>query len=68
MDDPTTDYDRLQHWDDERLVETYRRLSHDLRRLGFDEPTVHRMGRVEAELRARGVDVDAIASAVDSAH
>ena len=34
-----------------RLVERYRRLSHDLRRRGFDEVTVRRMGRVERELR-----------------
>lgn len=67
-EDPVTDYDDLQCWDDERLVETYRRLSHDLRQRGFDERTVTRMGRVEAELRARDVDPDAIARAVAEAH
>lgn len=65
---PVNDYDDLQRWDDAELVETYRRLSHDLRRRGFEEWTVDRMGRVEAELRARDLDPDAIARAVDDAH
>ena len=62
------DYDELQYWNDGRLIETYRRLSHDLRRRGFDERTIHRMGRVEVELRARDLDPDAIAREVDDAH
>lgn len=62
------DYDGLWRWDDRRLIDTYRRLSHDLRRQGFDERTVHRMGRVEEELRARDLDPDAIAREVDDAH
>jgi hypothetical protein len=48
-----------------RLVERYRRLSHDLRRRGFDEVTVRRMGRVERELRERGLDPDTIAEEPD---
>lgn len=67
-DGPVLDYDDLQHWDDGRLIEAYRRLSDDLRTRGFDAPTAHRMGRVEEELRARGVDPDPIAGAVDEAH
>lgn len=61
-------YDELRWWDDRRLVETYRRLSRDIRQRGFDERTVHRMGRVEEELRARDIDPDAIAGAVDDVH
>lgn len=60
--------DVLQDWADQRLVETYRRLSHDLRQRGFDERTVHRMGCIEEELRVRGLDPDEIARAVDDAH
>jgi hypothetical protein len=59
--------DELQWWDDRRLVETYRRLSRDIRERGFDERTVHRMGCVEEELRTRDIDPDAIARAVDDA-
>ena len=51
-------YERLQSWTDRRLVETYLRLSRDLRRRGFDERTVHRMGCVEEELRVREIDPD----------
>jgi 8-oxo-dGTP pyrophosphatase MutT (NUDIX family) len=65
---PVDDYDELRYWNDRRLLETYRRLSHDLRRRGCDERTVHRMGRVEEELRARDLDPDVIAREVDDAH
>lgn len=66
--DPIRDYGLLHHWGDVRLVETYRRLSHDLRRRGFDEGTVRRMGRVERELRARDLDPDTIAEEVDDTY
>lgn len=65
---PETDYENLHCWDENRLVETHRRLSHDLRRWGFDEQTVHRMGRIEGKLRDRGLDPDAIAREVERAH
>lgn len=57
---PVYDYDELQGWNDQRLVETYRRLSHDLRQRGFEEAAVDRMGRVEEELRERNIDPDEI--------
>ena len=63
-EDAPLDYDRLHCWEDQRLVETYRRLSLDLHRRGFDVRTVDRMGRVEVELRARQLDPDRIARAV----
>lgn len=58
-------FDELGYWRDRRLVETYARLSRDLRDQGFDARTVHRMGRVEEELRDRDLDPDRIARAVD---
>ena len=63
--DPVDDYDGLASWTDERLVETYRRLSRDIRQRGFDERTVDRMGRIETELRTRGLDPDEVAREVD---
>lgn len=51
-----------------RLVETYRRLSHDLRRRGFEEGTVRWMGCIERELHERGLDPDTIAEEVDEAY
>jgi hypothetical protein len=70
LDDPesTPVDDALQDWADRRLVETYRRLSHDLRQRGFDERTAHQMGCIEAELRVRGLDPDEIARSVEDAH
>jgi len=62
---PVRDYDRLRYWGDGRLIDTYRRLSLDLRRRGFDERTVHRMVRVEEELRDRDLDPDGIAREVE---
>lgn len=62
---PDDTYEILNQWDDTRLIETYRRLSHDLRQQGFDEQTVHRMGCVEQELRARALNPDEIAKAVE---
>lgn len=59
-DDPNDGYDVIRYWTDGRLIETYRRLSRDLRRHGFDATTVHRMGRVEYELRERDLDPDRI--------
>lgn len=61
-------YDELAYWSDGRLIETYRRLSNDLRRTGFDAETVHRMGRVEERMRARGLDPDPIAEEVAEFH
>lgn len=56
-----TGYDRglseeLAEWENQRLIETYQRLSRDLKRRGFDVDTVHRMGCVEVELRDRDID------------
>lgn len=56
------------YWSDERLCETYRRLSRDLRAWGFDERTVDRLGRVEVALRSRGLDPDPIAREVADEH
>ena len=39
--------------------------SRDLRRRGFDEETIDRMGRVEIERRARGIDPEPVARAVE---
>jgi len=65
VEDRIPDYEALRRWGDRRLLDAYRRLSRDLRRRGFDEGTVHRMGRVEVELRDRGFDPDEIARVVD---
>ena len=62
---PVRDYDRLRYWGDRRLIDTYRRLSLDLCQRGFDERTVHRMVRVEGELRDRDLDPDGIAREVE---
>lgn len=47
-------------WEDRRLIETYRRLSRDLKRRGFETETVHRMGCVEVELRDRDINPDKV--------
>lgn len=66
-DGPKNASDEIRYWRDERLIETYRRLSVDLQRYGFDVRTVDRMGRVEEELRERDLDPDLIAKDVANA-
>lgn len=58
-------YDDIHHWDDEKVIETYRRLSRDLRLAGrMDEGHFSRMMEVEAEMRDRGLDPSKVASEV----
>lgn len=54
------DSEQIRHWRDRRLIETYRRLSRDLRRRGFERRTAHLMGCVEEGLRDRDIDPERI--------
>lgn len=51
-----TPYPSILEWSDDRLIATYRRLSRDLRREGYDPATTARMCTVEARMRERGLD------------
>lgn len=60
-------YDNLKFWDDNRLIETYRRLSRDLRLSGRrDIEHIQRMVEVEWTMRERGLDPEPIAREVES--
>lgn len=60
-------YDDIEFWDDQRVIETYYRLSLDLRIRKVDAlEHFDRMGQVELELRERNLDPDRIARAVQT--
>lgn len=58
-------YPEIDEWTDDRLVSTYRRLSRDFRRHGYDDETVARMFTVEKRMRQRGLDPQIHASEVE---
>lgn len=60
-------YTAIEKWTDERLVDTYRRLSRDLRIAGDARLELYeRMIIIEAEMTERGLDAHSVAKEVQA--